>query len=132
MKRILALPNPYGGRGTGPAKWEQAKKLLDLCHLDITVKHTEYRNHAYEIVNKDISLGQYDGILTIPGDDLIHESINGIMKRPNKEEFLKNWLRLHSSWNCQQAYQIHYDHLPGGVWHPYSCFHLRQGRKVPA
>ena len=84
-KRILALLNPFGGAGKAAGKWEKAKLLLDYCHVDITLKHTERRNHAYDIVKDETQIGQYDGIMTVSGDGLIHEAINGAMHRPDKE-----------------------------------------------
>lgn len=38
-------------------------------------------------MNQELQVGQYDGILTISGDGLIHEAINGMMNRPDKDEF---------------------------------------------
>jgi len=84
-KRLLALLNPFGGAGKAPGKWEKAKQLLDYCHVDITLKHTERRNHGYDIVKDEVQIGQYDGIVTVSGDGLIHEAINGAMHRPDKE-----------------------------------------------
>ena len=88
QKKILVLLNPFGGRGLAATKFEQAKQLLDLCHIDITLKHTERRNHAFDIA-KELPIGEYNGIMTVSGDGLIHETINGIMARPDKEEMLK-------------------------------------------
>ena len=34
-------------------------------------------------------MGQFDGIMTISGDGLIHEAINGIMQRPDKDQFME-------------------------------------------
>jgi len=53
-RRILALLNPFGGRGLAPRIWEHAKTLLDLGHLDITLRHTEYAGHAKEICRDQI------------------------------------------------------------------------------
>jgi sphingosine kinase len=44
--------------------------------------------HAFDIVNK-AKLGQYDAFVTISGDGLIHESVNGAMNRPDWFQFLK-------------------------------------------
>ena len=42
---------------------------------------TERSGHAYEIVNEQISIGEYDGIVTVSGDGLIHEVVNGLYRR---------------------------------------------------
>ena len=40
-RKFLALINPFGGGGGALVKWEKAKKLLDLAHLEIILKKTE-------------------------------------------------------------------------------------------
>ena len=51
---------------------------------------TERAGHAYDIVNQEIKLGDYDGIVTVSGDGLIHEVVNGLYRRGD-------WLQLMSS-----------------------------------
>lgn len=87
-KKLYALLNPFGGMGLAPRKWEVAKEILDLSHVEYTLKQTERQNHAHDIIKNEIQIGQYDGILTISGDGLIHEAINGAMSRPDRDEFL--------------------------------------------
>ena len=58
------------------------------CHIEMKVVHTERRNHAKEIVAA-LGPGEYQGIVSVSGDGLIHEIINGIMSRPDREDFLK-------------------------------------------
>ena len=84
-RKILALLNPFGGRGLAPRIWQKAKEMFLFGHLDVTLRHTEYRNNAKEIVQHQIQIGEYDGIITISGDGLIHEIIQGIMNRPGKD-----------------------------------------------
>jgi len=36
-KKVLALLNPFGGMGLAPRKWEKARQILDLAHLDVTL-----------------------------------------------------------------------------------------------
>ena len=57
--------------------------------MEIELQHTERANHAKEIV-QSVVLGDYDGIVTVSGDGLIHEVINGVMARPDRDEFLKS------------------------------------------
>ena len=42
--------NPFGGGGGAQAKWERAKSILSLAHVDITLITTQRQMHAYEIV----------------------------------------------------------------------------------
>ena len=45
--------------------------------------------HAHEITKTEVQIGQYDGIITISGDGLIHEAVNGAMSRQDRDEFLQ-------------------------------------------
>ena len=57
--------------------------------MDLTVKETERSKHGYDIV-KGLALGEFDAIVTISGDGLIHEVVNGIMSRKDKNQFLQS------------------------------------------
>ena len=37
-KKLLALLNPFGGMGLAPRKYEKAREIFDLAHIDITLK----------------------------------------------------------------------------------------------
>jgi len=47
-RKILVLLNPISGRGRGIAlrKWEIAKPMVALGHVEATVRPTEHQNHA--------------------------------------------------------------------------------------
>jgi len=40
------------------------------------------------MVRDELQLGEYEGIITISGDGLIHEIVNGIMNRKDHKQFL--------------------------------------------
>ncbi len=42
---------------------------------------TERAGHAYDMVNHELQPGDYDGIVTVSGDGLIHEVVNGLYRR---------------------------------------------------
>ena len=50
---------------------------------------TKHAGHAYDICKNQIGVGQYDGVVFISGDGLIHEGINGVMSRKDKDKFLQ-------------------------------------------
>jgi sphingosine kinase len=60
-----------------------------MSNLEVTLIKTEYSGHAFELTREKIGIGQYDGIIFISGDGLIHEGINGVMSRDDKSEFLE-------------------------------------------
>ena len=80
-RKILVLINPFGGAGAAAGNWAVARPMLENSHIDMTVKHTEYQNHAFEIVNGNLNPGQFDGIVTVSGDGLIHEVVNALLTR---------------------------------------------------
>ena len=60
-----------------------------MSHLEITLQHTERAMHAHEITKSVLKPGDYDCVITISGDGLIHEAVNGAFSRDDKEEFLE-------------------------------------------
>ena len=58
---------------------------MEKAHVDLTITHTKRADHAFEIVNEDIEPGQYDSIVTVSGDGLIHEVVNGLLTRRDWE-----------------------------------------------
>jgi sphingosine kinase len=78
-RRILALLNPFGGRGMAPGKWQTALQILNLAHVTITLRPTERAMHAYDIAKDELISAEYDCVVTVSGDGLIHEVVNGVM-----------------------------------------------------
>uniref|UniRef100_A0A8C6X872 Sphingosine kinase 2 n=1 Tax=Naja naja TaxID=35670 RepID=A0A8C6X872_NAJNA len=66
-------------------KTELELSYLILC---LSLSSPERQNHARELV-QSISLDEWDGIVAISGDGLLHEVINGLMERPDWEEAVK-------------------------------------------
>ena len=54
---------------------------MEKAHVDIKLVRTERAGHAYDIVSQELRPGNYDGIITVSGDGLIHEVVNGIYRR---------------------------------------------------
>ena len=84
----MVLINPFGGAGAAAQAWIDAQPILENAHVDLTVKETERARHAFDIV-QGLAPGEFDAIVTISGDGLIHEVVNGIMLRKDKYQFLQ-------------------------------------------
>jgi sphingosine kinase len=54
---------------------------LERAHIEIKLIMTERAGHAYDMVHHEIKPGDYDGIITVSGDGLIHEVVNGLYRR---------------------------------------------------
>lgn len=75
------LVNPFSGRRLAARNWEIVKPLLEKAYIDMTVIMTERAGHAYDMAYSEIKQGDYDGIVTVSGDGLIHEVVNGLYRR---------------------------------------------------
>ncbi|KAF9176555.1 sphinganine kinase lcb4, partial [Haplosporangium sp. Z 11] len=82
-RHYKVLVNPFGGQGHAKRIWEQTAEPIFKaagCTFDLT--YTTHRFHAKEIA-KDLSIRDYDAIVSVSGDGVLHEVINGLMERPD-------------------------------------------------
>ncbi|XP_034030555.1 sphingosine kinase 2 [Thalassophryne amazonica] len=88
-RRLLLLVNPFSGRGQA-MQWCQTHILPMIREANISYNliQTERQNHARELI-REISLPEWDGIVIVSGDGLMHEVINGLMERPDWEQAIK-------------------------------------------
>lgn len=80
--------NPFGGAGAAAAALIQARRIMDVAHLDVEIRETERRNHGFDMVCEggELDLTQYDNLVTVSGDGLIHEVCNGLLLRSDWKE----------------------------------------------
>uniref|UniRef100_A0A3P9NMJ9 Sphingosine kinase 2 n=1 Tax=Poecilia reticulata TaxID=8081 RepID=A0A3P9NMJ9_POERE len=67
--------------------------MIKEANISYNLIQTERRNHARELV-REISLPEWDGIIIVSGDGLMHEVINGLMERPDWEKAIKTPLGI--------------------------------------
>uniref|UniRef100_A0A672R5M4 DAGKc domain-containing protein n=1 Tax=Sinocyclocheilus grahami TaxID=75366 RepID=A0A672R5M4_SINGR len=72
-RRLLLLVNPFSGRGQA-MQWCQTHILPMIREANVSYNliQTERQNHARELI-KEISLPEWDGIVIVSGDGLLHE-----------------------------------------------------------
>ncbi|KAI7905459.1 ATP-NAD kinase-like domain-containing protein [Cokeromyces recurvatus] len=88
-KRLLVLINPFGGKKKARELFEyHVRPIFESAQCSIEVKYTEHRGHALQIA-KDLDIENYDTIVTVSGDGVIHEVINGLLKRSDAREVMK-------------------------------------------
>ena len=80
-RKVLILLNPFGGAGAARLNWALVEPMLEKAHIQYSLVETQHANHAYEIVNAELVPSQFDVIMTVSGDGLIHEVINGLLNR---------------------------------------------------
>lgn len=49
---------------------------------------TEYQGHALEVA-RDLDIQEYDAIVTVSGDGVVHEIINGFLQRPDARDAIR-------------------------------------------
>jgi len=82
-RKLKIFINPQSGRGRALRIWRRVSGFFSTCELDIT--RTTHRNHAAEVI-RILDLSSFDAIIVVSGDGLVHEVLNAICNREDKEE----------------------------------------------
>eukprot|EP01040_Poterioochromonas_malhamensis_P003207 gene3207-3418_t len=88
---FLVFVNPVSGKRKAFKVWKKTvEPMLKQANIKVEVIVTEFGFHAKEyIANPDNSLSQYHCILTVGGDGILYEVINGAMLRPDAETIMQ-------------------------------------------
>eukprot|EP00741_Cyanophora_paradoxa_P018096 tig00021037_g17472.t1 len=81
-QRVLVVLNPVSGSGKSRKVGGQLLPLLKLAGADVTLEETTHAGHAIEI-GKKLDRSRYDMVLTVGGDGILHELLNGLLARPD-------------------------------------------------
>lgn len=88
-KIFYILINPFGGTGKASLIFKEiVEPMLKVIGIPYKMEHTEYRDHAKELV-QNLNSDLIRSIFTVSGDGLFHEVINGILSRPDWEKASK-------------------------------------------
>ena len=82
---MLVLVNPFGGGGKAPRVWRTLQPLLEMGGVECEVVTTTHAGHAREYV-ASLSLGVHSAVVTVSGDGLINEVLNGLLSRADAAE----------------------------------------------
>ncbi|CAE6459648.1 unnamed protein product [Rhizoctonia solani] len=84
-RRFKVFVNPAGGQGKGIQLFEKkVKPILLAAHGEVDTVITKYSKHALELA-QECAL-DFDALLTVSGDGLVFEVLNGFRKRPDAAE----------------------------------------------
>ncbi|KAI8340473.1 ATP-NAD kinase-like domain-containing protein [Chlamydoabsidia padenii] len=84
-KRLKVLINPFSGQGKAKQIYEtQVRSLFEAAKCQVDVQYTEYQGEATQIA-LELDIEAYDAIVTISGDGVIHEVINGLLQRSSAD-----------------------------------------------
>ncbi|KAI8877088.1 hypothetical protein K501DRAFT_230817 [Backusella circina FSU 941] len=88
-KRIKVLINPFGGQGKAKEMFEyEVRPVFESAKCKLDVQYTEHQGHAIQIV-KELDKEAYDAIVTVSGDGVIHDVINGFMQREDARDAMR-------------------------------------------
>lgn len=87
--KLLIFVNPASGTGQAINTYNKALPYLNKGNVTTRVVFTEYKNHAYDYV-QNLKINEYDGIIVCSGDGIMHEIINSIFNRNDKDIFINN------------------------------------------
>eukprot|EP01126_Amoeba_proteus_P050700 TRINITY_DN6009_c0_g1_i24.p1 TRINITY_DN6009_c0_g1~~TRINITY_DN6009_c0_g1_i24.p1 ORF type:complete len:162 (+),score=27.58 TRINITY_DN6009_c0_g1_i24:377-862(+) len=88
-KRLLILINPSGGKGKALHIWGSVKKLFEISNIPHETVTTTRAGHAYDITHS-LNLNDFYGLVTVSGDGLLNEALNGLMSRDDYAEMLRS------------------------------------------
>jgi sphingosine kinase len=82
-RKLLVFLNPFSNAGRAARVWRSAINILDKAYINRVFIETERAGHAYNFMSTE-DLDEYDGVVSVSGDGLLHEIINGILNRKDK------------------------------------------------
>ena len=85
MKKFYLFPNPVSGTQKGLQISKSVKSILQNSGAIIEESITNHHGHIEELIQK-IDLSKYNGILIIGGDGSMHEAVNGLLNRKDKQQ----------------------------------------------
>ncbi|XP_060109051.1 sphingosine kinase 1 [Heteronotia binoei] len=81
--QVMVLLNPQSGSGQALHLFRtQVQPMLTEANIAFSMFITEKHNHAWELVREE-NLSRWDALVTMAGDGLLYEVINGLMERPD-------------------------------------------------
>eukprot|EP00127_Corallochytrium_limacisporum_P001689 Clim_evm26s77 gene=Clim_evmTU26s77 len=85
--RIIVFVNPMSGKKKAPKVLKQfVRPILDrIPFVTYEVKETEYAGHVQEWA-RSADFSHIDTVMTLSGDGLVYEFVNGMMNRPDADE----------------------------------------------
>ncbi|KAJ1979708.1 Sphingosine kinase 1 [Dimargaris xerosporica] len=88
-RRICVLVNPYGGTNKTLQLFDRwVKPMCVVAKVDVELKSTQHADYAYEF-GQSVDPKAYSAIVTLSGDGLLHQVVNGIMSRMDWQQVIK-------------------------------------------
>ncbi|CAK4073383.1 unnamed protein product [Aphanomyces euteiches] len=79
-RNFMVLINPASGRGQGEKLFKKVEPFFVNANIDVTKVLTQRAGHATEVATT-LDRSKYDAVVTVGGDGICYEFIQGLMKR---------------------------------------------------
>jgi len=90
-KKVLVFVNPVSGDGSSLQIWTRDVRLMLIdAQRDFECIITERANHAREFVESSSHLSEYSLVLTVGGDGIMYEVLQGVMSRADRERVIES------------------------------------------
>ncbi|KAJ1976310.1 Sphingosine kinase 1 [Dimargaris verticillata] len=88
-RRICVLVNPYGGTNKAVKLFDRwVRPMCVVAKVDVELRSTQHSDYAYEF-GQSVDPQAYSAIVTLSGDGLLHQIVNGIMSRMDWQQAIK-------------------------------------------
>ncbi|KAJ7630848.1 ATP-NAD kinase-like domain-containing protein [Roridomyces roridus] len=91
-RRFLAVINPHGGQGLAKKLWEETiEPIFNAAGCILTVRYTGPASSPDNATNiaRTLDLTAYDALVSVSGDGIVNELINGLANRPDAATALR-------------------------------------------
>ena len=87
--KVLFIVNPFSGTKKAVGIFDKiVKPMLEIAKIRYEKLETQYAGHAAKHVST-MDLKEYDALVTISGDGLFYEMLNGLLSRQDWKEAIK-------------------------------------------
>ncbi|KAE8212322.1 hypothetical protein CF327_g4028 [Tilletia walkeri] len=91
-RRLFILVNPAGGPGKARTLFEtRVRPIFEAAGCVLTVHYTTHHLHGFALIRDPqiFKLENFDAIVTVSGDGMVHEVINALAVRPDARRALQ-------------------------------------------
>ncbi|PKA61138.1 Sphingosine kinase 1 [Apostasia shenzhenica] len=88
-KNLLVFVHPRCGKGNGLRTWQTVAPMFSRAKVMTKVTVTRRAGHAFDILKSstDRDLSSFDGVVSVGGDGLFNEVLNGILSSRHKAPY---------------------------------------------
>ena len=89
-RKFWVFVNPVSGTRNAVNVWNQAQVIFEEAGITFDVHITTRAYDCRDLIIASTNIHEYEAIITVSGDGLLLEAVNGVMKRKDWKEVIKN------------------------------------------